>query len=239
MATYNLTFAGYKGEKSIHAAAARHFGERLTALLGDDINYNLLSDAISQGPGFENPSEVVAAGNLDLCYMATIRFAKYVPEFVFFDLPYLTDDRATLFTLLRGELGDFFKTELERTSPLKILAFWDNGLRQVSNRVRPITSLADCEGIAIRTQVSDVIGDSVRAMGFTAKPLDIKIYRKDLDRADIQAQDNDLPTIFNFAIHHHHPYITLTGHILGMQMVICSQKAMPIPSQNSKPRARP
>jgi TRAP-type C4-dicarboxylate transport system substrate-binding protein len=224
MAKYDLTFAGYKGEKSIHAAAALQFADALTGKMGDEVHCAMMPDTMAQGHKSGDLPAMVASGEVDLCYMATVRFAKFVPELILFDLPYIADERAQLFERLDGDLGAFFIAEMEKTTPYKVLGFWDNGLRQISNRLRPIESLEDCKGIAIRTQLSEVIGDSMRAMGFTPKPMDIKIYREQIDTQDIQAQDNDLPTIYNFGIHKHHPFITLSGHILGMLMVICSQE---------------
>jgi len=225
LAKQGFTFAGYKGEQSIHAAAAQHFGNALHATLGDAGICTVLPDTVTRGPDFVDIPKLVADGTLDFGYLSTVRLAKFVPEFTLFDLPYLSEDRAELFTLLDGALGNFFKSEIMRHSPFRILAFWDNGLRHVTNRLRPLKTLSDCKGIAMRTQLSETIGDTVRAMGFTARPMDIREYRTKLDAPDIQAQDNDLPTTYNFEFYKHHPFITLTGHILGVRAVFCLNEA--------------
>lgn len=225
MAEIEFSFGGYKGETSVHAEAALRFGQLLKDKLGDRLAYRMLSDTDVQGQGSGDLLAQVADGNLDFCYIASVRFASVVPEFVLFDLPFIAEDRPALFKALDGELGDFYRRALEKATPFKLLGFWDNGLRHVSNRVRPLNTLADCEGLAVRTQLSDAIGDVFRAAGFIPKPLDIKLYRQQMDRRDIDAQDNDLPTIYNFGIHKHHRYVTLTGHILGILVVICSKAA--------------
>jgi TRAP-type transport system periplasmic protein len=225
LARHAFTFAGYKGEQSIHGAAAQHFCNSLRATLGDAGICTVLPDTTTRSPEFADIAQVVADGALDFCYLSTVRLVKFVPEFTLFDLPFLSEDRAEIFGLLDGVLGDFFKTEMKRKSPFRILAFWDNGLRHITNRLRPIKALSDCKGITMRTQLSETIGDTVRAMGFTAQPMDIRQFRKQLDGPDIQAQENDLPTTYNFGFHNHHPYITMTGHILGVRAVFCLNEA--------------
>jgi TRAP-type C4-dicarboxylate transport system substrate-binding protein len=198
MAKFNLIFAGYKGEASVHSEAARCFGEVLERELGDDVDFTLFSDTLTQGHKSGDLPGMVTEGEISFCYMATVRFAKFVPECVLFDLPFITNDRAELFGALDGALGDFFKDAMAKATPHKVLGFWDNGLRHITNRERPLYSPADCRGLTIRTQISETIGDLFRAVGFTPRPLDIKIYRDQIESPAIQAQDNDLPTIYNF-----------------------------------------
>ena len=37
-----------------------------------------------------------------------------------------------------------------------------------------------------------------------------------------QAQDNPLTNIYNFGVHHHHRYITLSGHFWGASTIVCN-----------------
>lgn len=219
-----FTFAGYKGAESVHAAAAARFGERLLAELGEEASFEDMADALAEGHKSGDLPGMVADGTLDFCYIATLRFADEIPECLLFDLPFIAEDRDALFAKLDGALGVYFKTAIERETPFKVLGFWDNGVRHVTNRVRPLDMPADCQDLVIRTQISETIGDMFRALGFTPKPMDIKLYRERFDDPEIHAHDNDLPTILNFGIHRHHPHITLTGHILGVLVVICSQE---------------
>tara|TARA_Y100001936_G_scaffold247997_1_gene294979 strand:+ start:193 stop:1062 length:870 start_codon:yes stop_codon:yes gene_type:complete len=209
----------------VHAAAVDKFGARLVEELGQQVSFEQMSDALAQGHKSGDLPGMVANGSLDFCYIATLRFADKVPQCQLFDLPFIAEDRSNLFSRLDGALGDYFRAEIERETPHKVLGFWDNGLRHITNRVRALETPADCEGLVIRTQISETIGDVFRSLGFTAEPMDIKLYRERLDDPDIHAQDNDLPTILNFGIHKHHPHVTLTGHILGVLVVICSKAA--------------
>ena len=42
---------------------------------------------------------------------------------------------------------------------------------------------------------------------------------------EVDAQDNPLANIFQFGIHQHHRYITLSGHFLGFVTVLCHRQS--------------
>lgn len=54
--------------------------------------------------------------------------------------------------LLDGNLGTTLARGLEAVSVYRALGFWDNGLRHLSNRLRPVRSPADIEGLRLRLQ---------------------------------------------------------------------------------------
>ncbi|MBT4941340.1 MAG: TRAP transporter substrate-binding protein DctP, partial [Rhodospirillaceae bacterium] len=112
---------------------------------------------------------------------------------------------------------DRIKMAIEAAHPnLKILHFWDNGYRHFSNRVRAIREPKDCEGIRTRTLPSEFQGRIYRRLGFEPVIMNIKQFVAEMESGDIDGQDNPLTNIYQFDIHKHHRYITLTGHILGV-----------------------
>jgi TRAP-type C4-dicarboxylate transport system substrate-binding protein len=165
---------------------------------------------------------MVESGELDFCYLATIRFVRYVPELKIFDLPFVVADRSRAHAAFAGELGDRFKREMDRSSPYKMLGIWDNGFRHISNRVRPIRTPADCRGLRIRIQLSELIAETLSALGCTPIPEDIKVFFEQIGTDRFDGQENPLTNIYNFGVHNHHRYITLTGHICGASLMLCN-----------------
>ena len=51
----------------------------------------------------------------------------------------------------------------------RVVGFWDNGLRHISNRLRPIRRPEDCRGMRIRTLDNATYRQALAAMGFTAR----------------------------------------------------------------------
>jgi TRAP-type C4-dicarboxylate transport system substrate-binding protein len=112
---------------------------------------------------------------------------------------------------------------LERT-PFRALGFWDNGFRHFTNSVRPIRTPADCRGLRIRTQVSELHGETLAALGFVPIPVDIKEYVEQIATDRFQAQENPLTNTFNFNVQRYHRYFTLSGHFFGISVLVCGKQ---------------
>ena len=217
-----LRFGGYQEPASIHNLAARYFGDRLRARLGNEIGFELIGSILKLGRKSGELPSMVESGELTFCYLATVRFVRYVPELKIFDLPFVVADRSRAHAALAGELGDRFRHAMDRSSPYKLLGIWDNGFRHISNRVRPIRMPADCKGLRIRIQLSELIAETLTALGCTPVAEDIKIFFEQIGTDRFDGQENPLTNIYNFSVHNHHRYITLTGHIYGASLMLCN-----------------
>lgn len=222
MEPIEFRFGGYQEPASIHNRAASYFGEQLRKRLGDGVPFELIGSVLKLGRPSGDLPVMVERGELDFAYMATIRFTKWVPEFKLFDLPFVVQDRASVQRALMGELGERFKKAME-DSPFKLLGVWDNGFRYFSNKVRPIRTPADCKGLKIRIQLSEIIAETMTALGFIPVAVDIKEFTENIASDRFDAQENPLTNIYNFGVHKHHRYITLSGHLFGAAAMICSK----------------
>lgn len=224
MEKIRLRFGGYQGPDSIHTAAAKTFGAKVLETHSSTVNFELEQSVQDIGFKAGDLPKLVASGELDLCYISSIRFAEAVPEISIFELPYVVKDRVSLFRALDGELGRLLSARLEEETPLKVLGFWDNGFRHISNSVRPIRTPADCQGMAIRTQMSALQGDTFRAFGFDPTGTDINDFLDTIETDRFQAQDNPLTSIYIFGMHKHHRYITMSGHFFGLSLFLCKRE---------------
>lgn len=223
MEKMHVKFMGYQGPNSVHTAGARTFGEALVDAVGRDVTFELEESILKLGLPAGNLATMVEAGELDFCYTSTMRCAKAVPELGIFELPFVVESREALYRALDGELGAMFQARVEAETPFKILGFWDNGFRHVTNSVRPIHTPEDCEGLTIRTQKSDLHGETFRAFGFKPTGTDIKEYVDTVATDRFHAQDNPLTNTYNFGVHKHHRYVTVSGHFFGITIHICSK----------------
>ena len=218
-----IRLGGYQKPASIHTQACVRFGELLREKLGDAIDFQFVPDVLALGHKSGDLPKMVERGELSMCYISSLRFAQWVPPLKILDLPFLFRDRAAAYGTLDGELGERLRAQLIEKSPYRLLAYWDNGFRHFSNRVRPIHTPADCRGIRIRHQMSELQGESLRLMGFEPIAEDIKIFFEQIAGERFQAQDNPLTNIVNFDVHKHHRFITLSGHVFGVACLMCNR----------------
>lgn len=218
-----IRLGGYQKPASIHTRSCLRFGEVLKATLGDAVDFRFVPDVLALGHKSGDLPQMVERGELSMCYISSLRFARWVPALKIFDLPFLFRDRKTAYAALDDTLGQRLAARLLTDSPFRLLAYWDNGFRHFSNRVRPIHTPADCKGIRIRHQMSELQGESLRLMGFEPIAEDIKIFFEQIAGERFQAQDNPLTNIVNFNVHKHHRYITMSGHVFGVACLMVNR----------------
>ena len=217
-----IKFGGYQEPASIHNQAAARFGELLKNRLGDRIRFELIGSVLKIGRPSGDLVPMTEKSELSFCYMSTVRFSKAAPELQLLELPFVVKDRRTVFKALDGEYGEGARRNIRQNMTCRVLGFWDNGFRHLSNRVRPIRTPEDCRGIRIRTQLSDLHGEVFRALGFEPLAVDIKEFTEQIGGDRFQAQDNPLTNIYNFGVHNHHRYITLSSHFWGATAFVCN-----------------
>ena len=221
MAPVTIRFGGYQPPSSVHNRAAEVLGAALSRRLGDGVAFALEGNIVERGRKAADLLTMVEAGDTNMCYFSSSYLAERVPEFALLDLPFVIRDRDQAYAAMDGTLGELLAAKLAAATGFRILAFWDNGFRHLSNRVRPIRTPADCAGLRIRTLFSELHGQTFRRLGFDPVMLDVKELIAAIRAGDVDAQDNPLTNIFNFGIHKFHRHITLSAHFFGAAVLLC------------------
>ena len=156
-----------------------------------------------------------------MCYFATSYLAHRVPELAVLDLPFLLDHRERAYALLDGALGAHLAERVEAATGYRVLGYWDNGFRHLTNRVRPLRTPADCRGLRTRSMPSELHQAVFAQLGFAPVVLDVKDFLAALRDGTVDAQDNSLTNVSIFEIHRHHRHLTLSGHFYGAAFLLC------------------
>jgi TRAP-type C4-dicarboxylate transport system substrate-binding protein len=231
-----IRFGGYQGAASINTRSAVRFGEVLQRELGDKIHFELVGDVLALGRNSGELPDMVERGELAACYMSTVRFTHAAPELKLLELPFVVPNRPVAIKALNGGLGDIFKASIEGHTPFRVLGFWDNGFRHITNKVRPIRTPTDCKGLRIRTQMSALHAEALGALGFEPISVDIKEFTEQVATDRFQAQENPLTNTFHFGVQKYHRHITLSGHFFGASAFICNgalYKSWPVEVQQA------
>ena len=78
---------------------------------------------------------------------------------------------------------------------------------------------------------------SSNSSGFVPVRLDVKELRGAVENGTVDAQENPLTNTYNFDIHKHHRYITLSGHFFGVATLLCHNptfQAWPVDASKSR-----
>jgi TRAP-type C4-dicarboxylate transport system substrate-binding protein len=183
-----------------------------------EIEYNVLDG----GRQARELLDDVEAGRVTLCYFSTSYLAERVPEVGIVDLPYLFESLDRAHRVLDGEFGREISERTSRSTGLVPLGYWDNGIRHLSNSLRPIVAPADCAGLRIRLQPSWAHESYFRALGAVPVSADLRQGIEMLRSGAVDAQENPLANFVTYGIHQLHRHLTLTAHAFGARGLYAS-----------------
>jgi hypothetical protein len=132
---------------------------------GPLVEVELTPNITEQGRKASDLLTLVEGGELDLCYFSSSYLAGRVPSLRVLDLPFLVTDRERAYWALDGDLGKRLADDIGTATGFRVLAYWDNGFRHFSNRLRPIRHPRDCQGMKIRTLDNALHQQVFRALG--------------------------------------------------------------------------
>ena len=135
------------------------------------------------------------------------------------DLPYLFNNRNEAYNFLKSDFFSYIDGKLKDKN-LKLLGFWDNGIRHISSKIKLIKTLSDCKGQVIRTTPSPLHIEIFKNLGFAPKPLDVRDFKVAIEKNDIDAQENPLTNYWNFGVYKKQEFVTLTSHIFGFCLFV-------------------
>ena len=211
----NLIIAGYQGSDSIHTKSVEYFIDELSS----DFITNFIMDITNDGDKASSLIEKTQQGEIHASYLLSSYFEKILPEIQILDLPYLFNNRNEAYKSLRSDLFNYIDNKLKNKN-LKLLGFWDNGIRHISSKIKLIKNLSDCKGQLIRTTPSPLHIEIFRKLGFIPKPLDVRDFKLAVEKNDIDAQENPLTNYWNFGVYKKQEFVSLTSHIFGFCLFV-------------------
>jgi TRAP-type transport system periplasmic protein len=215
-----LHFAGYQPARSVHTRALHTLRDSVTRRARDALSITATDSIFSLGRKAADLLTMVQSGELDGCYFASSYLAGQVPELGVFDQPFQAGARDAVFAELDGDSGALLAERVAWVTGYRVLGFWDNGIRHISNAVRVIRTPADCEGLRLRTLDNAQHQTAFRRLGFRPMFIDVADLPRAVAERTVDAQENPLTNMVNFGLQAHHKHVSLTGHLLGIALLL-------------------
>lgn len=224
--TVRIRIAGYQDERSVHTRAVRVMIRALREKSADRVSVDFEPNIAERGRMVSDLLDLVQTGELDLCYFSSSYLTKCVPALGVLDIPFQLTDRRDTHARLEGSLGAILRREIAARTEYEVLAFWDNGLRNISNSRRPIRRPEDCAGLRIRTLPSAGYHATFRALGMEPVTIDVGDMARAIAKGEVDAQENPLTNIRLFDLQKYHSFVTMTGHFQGIALLLCNARAL-------------
>jgi len=167
-------------------------------------------------------TQALRSGTQEMVISSSSPLVGIEPALGVFDLPFLFNDSAEADAVLDGEFGDFIAEKMEE-SGLVNLAYWENGFRNLTNSVRPVTSLEDFQGMRVRVMQNNIFLDTFQTLGANATPMAFGEVFTALETKAIDAQENPYVTIDTSQFYEVQDYLSATQHAYTPFMVLFSK----------------
>lgn len=112
-----------------------------------------------------------------------------------------------------GRLGEVLAGKIEAAMNHRVLGYFENGFRHISNRLRPVRRPANLAGMRIRVLPSDIQVRTFELLGAAPMKMDLTEAIERIRAGTIDAQENPLANTVTYGVHKFHRFHTLTSHL--------------------------
>jgi TRAP-type C4-dicarboxylate transport system substrate-binding protein len=211
--TVQIRMGGYGPPSTTCSRGLKVLGDRLEREFGKAVEVHYVWNVLDFGYKASDLLWMAEHGILTLAYQSTSYLADRVPELDLADLPFLFDGLDDARAAMDGKLGAWLSRRIEERIPgYRLLGYFENGYRHISNRLRPVRTLADLKGMRIRLMPGTVHARSFELLGAIPFSLDLKPGLEAIVSGKVDAQENPLANTVDYGAHKVHRFHTLSGH---------------------------
>ena len=222
--TIQIRMGGYGPPKTTCSRALKIMGERLEREFGKSVDVKYIWNVMDLGYQGGDLLWMAEHGILTLSYQSTSYLADRVPELEFADLPFLFEGLEHARAAMDGGLADWMTRKIEERIPgYRVLGYFENGYRHVSNRLRPVRTLSDLKGMKTRLMPGATHNRSFGLLGAVPHSLDLKPGLDAIVSGAVDAQENPLANTVDYGAHTVHRFHTLTGHCYLSRGIYCNR----------------
>src|SRR5947208_15613389 len=133
-----IRMGGYGPPTTGFSRALKRIGDQLQADFGSGVEIKYVWNIMDLGYRAEDILWLVEHGLLTLGYQSSSYLTDRVPELGLVDLPFLFQSTAQARAAIDGELGGALARAIEDRVSYRLLGYFENGFRHISNRNTPI-----------------------------------------------------------------------------------------------------
>ncbi len=207
-----IRMGGYGPPTTSFSRSLKLIGEELQAQFGDRIEVKYVWNIMDFGYRAEEILWLVEDGVLSLGYQSSSYLTDRVPELGFVDLPFLFEKRDQARAAIDGALGKYLAERIEARVNYRILGYFENGFRHISNRLRTLHVPADLKGMRIRVLPSEVQARTFELLGAVPLRWDLTEAIAAIKAGTIDAQENPFANTVTYGVHKFHHFHTVTNH---------------------------
>ncbi len=217
-ADLTLRFGHVGNPGSLFEASADAFAECANGKLGDRAEVQTFG--ASQLGKDRELLQKLKLGQVDFSLPSSV-MSSVAPEFGVFEMPYIVQDRDHM-RRIQAELGDVFQAAAQREG-YRIIGYFENGFRHITNNTRPINTPEDLKGIKLRTPNGEWRVKMFQLYGANPTPMAFSEVFTALQTNVIDGQENPYAQIASAKFQEVQDYLSITGHVYTPGYVLVAE----------------
>lgn len=160
-------------------------------------------------------------GQVDFALPSSV-MSSVSDEFGIFEMPYIIQDRDHMRRVQKALGGTFQDAAMAKG--YRILGYYENGFRNITNNTRPINVPADLDGIKLRTPKGAWRVKMFKLYGANPTPMAFSEVFTALQTGVIDGQENPYAQIASAKFQEVQKYLSRTGHVYTPAYILVSAK---------------
>lgn len=206
---------------SLFDATANEYAKRVNRELGGRVEMRVFHS--SQLGTDSDMLRGVRVGALEMFLPSTI-MNSVDDAYGVFEMPYIIVNRRHMKGVAENPEARKILFDPQPVRGLRVLAFWENGFRHVTNNVRSITKPSDLRGIKLRIPRGVWRQKMFEAYGANPTPMEFSEVFSALQTGVMDGQENPLAQIWGAKLHEIQRYLSMTGHVYSPAYPVAGER---------------
>lgn len=172
--------------------------------------------------GDRDAIEGVKLGTIQMTVAGAGIFANFEPKMGITALPFLFENFEAAWAFNDSDINAKVSEGL-LTQGIRVLAYWENGFRCLTNSVKTVNSPEDVKGMKIRTPENPIILATMESLGASPSPLPWPEVYMALQQKAFDGQENPIPVIYVNKLYEVQKYLSITNHIYEPMPLVISE----------------
>ncbi len=207
------------GSKLPWGQGAERFAELVREGTGGRINIKVYPSSALMAGKQTNEFLIHRQGVADFCFASTINWSTSIKELNLFNLPFFFPDYKALDAVTGGAVGEDIAALLKGKG-VTLLAWGENGFREMTNSKRAVATPADMEGMKIRVVGTPIFIETMQALGANPVNMNWGDAQVAFQQGVVDGQENPVVAIeIPVKIWQFHKYITVWHYVIDPLML--------------------
>lgn len=164
-------------------------------------------------------------GTLDMAFVGVGNAVPFVKPLGTLTMPYLIENHYEAIKATTGGLGEHWNKLAIEKGGFRILGWTYSNFRFITNSKRPVTNLADVEGLKIRVPQNQIIMATLKAWGANPVPMAWSETFTAMQQGVVDGQENPYIVNYTMKFHEVQDYLTEVHYQYSLQPLIVGQKS--------------